>query len=94
MKASANAAQLVRSLRQQLGLTQEKLAARLGVAFPTINRWENGHSHPSPLALRQIESLLSQVGGSSLPSEPAPVLCAPPRADPSTLHPPSDPAPC
>ncbi len=62
MKAATNAAQLIRSLRQQMGLTQEKLAARLGVTFPTINRWENGHSQPSPLALRQIESLLAQCG--------------------------------
>lgn len=48
-------------LREQLGLTQEKLAARLGVAFPTVNRWENGHTQPSPLALRQIEALLAET---------------------------------
>lgn len=52
----------IRLLREQLGLTQEKLAARLGVAFPTVNRWENGHTQPSPLALRQIEALLAEAG--------------------------------
>ena len=53
--------QLIRELRQTLKLTQEKFAAQLGVSFPTINRWENGHATPSPLALRQIELLLNQL---------------------------------
>ena len=44
------------------GLTQEKMAARLGVTFPTINRWENGRAQPSPLALKQIEDLLVGLG--------------------------------
>lgn len=52
----------IRHLRERLGLTQEKLAARLGVAFPTVNRWENGHTQPSPLALKQIEALLAEAG--------------------------------
>jgi transcriptional regulator with XRE-family HTH domain len=53
---------LVHELRGRIGLTQEKFAARLGVTFPTINRWENGHARPSPLALRQIENLLRELG--------------------------------
>ncbi|MBD1865591.1 helix-turn-helix domain-containing protein [Trichocoleus desertorum] len=56
--------QLIRELRQTLKLTQEKFAAHLGVSFPTINRWENGHATPSPLALRQIEVLLNQLANS------------------------------
>lgn len=56
--------QLVRELRQTLRLTQEKLAAQLGVTFPTINRWENGHATPSPLALKQIDILLNQLSES------------------------------
>lgn len=53
---------LVREIRGRTDLTQEKLAARLGVTFPTINRWENGRAKPSPLALRQIRDLLLQMG--------------------------------
>lgn len=53
---------LVQELRGRIGLTQEKFAARLGVTFPTINRWENGHARPSPLALKQIETLLRELG--------------------------------
>jgi putative transcriptional regulator len=55
---------LILELRQALKLTQEKFAAQLGVTFPTINRWENGHATPSPLALRQVETLLSQLASS------------------------------
>ena len=54
--------QLVRELRGRTGLTQEKFAAKLGVTFPTINRWENGRAKPSPLALKQIEDLLRGLG--------------------------------
>lgn len=66
----------IRVLRERLGLTQERLAARIGVAFPTVNRWENGHTQPSPLAMRQIEALAMQVldvdarrGASEVPPE-------------------------
>jgi putative transcriptional regulator len=54
--------QLVRELRERLGLTQEKFAARVGVTFPTINRWENNRAKPSPLAVKQIEDLLRDLG--------------------------------
>jgi len=53
---------LVRELRERTGLTQEKFAARLGVTFPTINRWENGRARPSPLAMQKIEELLRSMG--------------------------------
>ena len=54
--------QLVRELRGRTGLTQEKFAAKLGVTFPTINRWENGRARPSPLAMQRIEELLRTMG--------------------------------
>jgi transcriptional regulator with XRE-family HTH domain len=53
---------LIRELRQRTGLTQEKFAAKLGVTFPTINRWENGRTKPSPLAVQRIEGLLRSMG--------------------------------
>lgn len=55
-------ARLVRELRELTGLTQEKFAPKLGVTFPTINRWENDRAKPSPLALEKIESLLRSLG--------------------------------
>ncbi|MBB3205517.1 DNA-binding transcriptional regulator YiaG [Rhodopirellula rubra] len=53
---------LVKSLREQLGLSQEKFAAKLGVTFSSVNRWENGHRKPSPLAMKQIEILVIELG--------------------------------
>ncbi len=55
---------LIKMLRHRTGLTQEKLAARLGVTFPTVNRWEQGHTRPSPLAVQKIKELLSSLGSS------------------------------
>lgn len=57
-----NMARLVRKLREITGLTQEKFAAKLGVTFPTINRWENDRAKPSPIALEKIEGLLRSLG--------------------------------
>lgn len=48
----------IRELRQEIGLTQEKLASVLGVSCLTVNRWENGRTQPSPLAIKQIEKVL------------------------------------
>lgn len=52
---------LIRELRLALGLTQEQLAVALGVTYSTINRWENGRSKPSPLAMEKIEEMVKEV---------------------------------
>ena len=62
MTSRIDVRQLVQELRSRTGLTQEKFAARLGVTFPTITRWENGHARPSPLALKQIDNVLRELG--------------------------------
>jgi len=48
---------MIRELRADLGLTQEQFAAKLGVTYSTINRWENRKGNPSPLAMLRIEKL-------------------------------------
>ena len=63
MSARADLPRLVREPREQTGLTQEKFAAKLGVTFPTINRWENSRARPSPLAMQKIENLVRSMGG-------------------------------
>jgi DNA-binding transcriptional regulator YiaG len=50
----------VKELREQLHLTQEAMAKTLGVSFATVNRWENGWTAPSKLALRQIDMLCKE----------------------------------
>ncbi|MEH2324505.1 MAG: helix-turn-helix transcriptional regulator [Nostoc sp.] len=54
--------QIIRDLRLLAGLTQEQFAATLGVTYTTINRWENGRSKPSPLAMGKIEEMLEKMG--------------------------------
>ncbi|MEH2055605.1 MAG: helix-turn-helix transcriptional regulator [Nostoc sp.] len=53
---------LIRELRQQLNVSQEKFAAKLGVSLRTINRWENGSTVPSQMALKLIEEMLEKMG--------------------------------
>lgn len=60
---------LIREIRSRQNLTQEELAARLGVTFPTINRWENGRSKPSRMGLRLVRDELQQLGYSDLLSK-------------------------
>lgn len=55
-------AELVRSLRSRQSLTQEQFAAKLGVTFRTVNRWENSHATPSPMALKLIQLMLKDMG--------------------------------
>ncbi len=62
MNTQADIPRLVRVMRERTGLTQEKFAARLGVTYPTINRWENGRAKPSPLAMQKIEDMLRSMG--------------------------------
>lgn len=62
MNYSPDFAELILELRQQLGLTQEQFAARLGVTFLTVNRWENRRAKPSRLALQAIQGLLERMG--------------------------------
>ena len=52
---------MVRELRVTLGLTQEQFAAKLGVTFTTVNRWENNKGKPSPLAMLRIEELQNEL---------------------------------
>ena len=52
---------MIRELRADLGLTQEQFAAKVGVTYSTINRWENGKGKASPLAMLRIEKLKDKV---------------------------------
>ena len=52
---------MIRQLRAALGLTQEQFAAKVGVTFSTVNRWENSVSKPSPLAMLRIKRLQNKI---------------------------------
>lgn len=42
-------------IRATLNISQEHLARELGVAFVTLNRWENGHSVPGRKTQMRID---------------------------------------
>ncbi len=53
---------ILKQLRARLEMSQEELAAKLGVAFSTLNRWENGRSIPRGEAVQAISDLMAQIG--------------------------------
>lgn len=50
--------QLLRRRRDELGIGQEALAARLGVTQQTVSRWEMGLSTPRPARLGELAQVL------------------------------------
>ncbi len=53
------------------GLTQEKLAEKLGVSFVTLNSWINGKSEPRRKAEENIDKLYFAYGGEKdIPDDP------------------------
>ncbi len=51
-------ATVLREKRKALGLTQEQVAARLGVSAPAVNKWENDVTCPDLLLLPALARLL------------------------------------
>ena len=52
----------MRSLRTELGLTQEQLAQKLDVTFATVNGWENGRHRPIRSLGRRLLELAVAAG--------------------------------
>ena len=63
-------ASILRAVRARLDLTQEQLAARLGVSFASVNRWEGGVNMPQKAARAAIAALAAEAGIDT--SEPVP----------------------
>ena len=60
---------LIKAIRHDLQLSQEKFASYLGGSFSSLNRWENHKAMPSALALKNINNYfksLSDNGGNML----------------------------
>ena len=53
----------VKEIRGKMGLTQQELAHRLGVAVSTVARWETEVSSPSRMALTLLNALLEESEG-------------------------------
>jgi len=52
-------AEEIKRVRNGLGLSQVEFARTLGVAFTTVNRWENGKAQPQSDRLARIQELAS-----------------------------------
>ena len=50
----------LKQVRTQLSLSQIEFAKELGVAFTTINRWENGKFEPSYRALKKFDEFCAK----------------------------------
>jgi len=55
-------ADLLKTIREAMGLTQEQFAAEFGVTVATVNRWENGRTIPQPLAMKNLKELAEKHG--------------------------------
>jgi putative transcriptional regulator len=54
---------LIREIREALGISQEGFARRIGVAYNTVNRWEKGKSLPkSTPIIEKILELAREAG--------------------------------
>jgi putative transcriptional regulator len=58
---------LVKDLRKHLGFTQEQLARELGVAFCTVNQWENGRRSPQPFLKNRLLEMKASLDKASTP---------------------------
>ncbi len=52
----------IKTIRVELGFTQEDLARKLGVTLSTVSKWEQGLFSPSLLAREKIEKLVKKEG--------------------------------
>jgi DNA-binding transcriptional regulator YiaG len=50
----------VKAVRTKLNLSQEELAHAIGVSFATVNRWENGKTEPSKMALTLFKAFCNE----------------------------------
>lgn len=52
--------ELIKRIREYIGLSQLEMAKKLGIQFATVNRWENGHSIPNSLAQEALFELCEE----------------------------------
>ena len=66
--------EVLRSLRDQHGLTQEELAERLFVTRQAVSRWENGETVPNTETLKLLSKLF-RVSINTLLGSPQQLVC-------------------
>lgn len=56
----------IKSIRRDLGLTQQAFASLIGLSFVSVNKWENGGSNPTGLSAVLLELLASAIKASGV----------------------------
>lgn len=69
--AGESLASRILTFRRQAQLSQQALAAFLGVGQRTVSRWERGVDHPSPGLLQRLDALIGTQAAPHLPALPA-----------------------
>lgn len=54
--------EIVKAVRTSLGLSQQKFAKEMHVAFSTINRWKNGKSTPNSMVRVLLSNYMRKHG--------------------------------
>lgn len=49
--------EVIKNIRSQLSLSQEKLARKLHMGFTSVNKWKNNKSKPNQIARRALAEL-------------------------------------
>lgn len=70
---------LISAARAKLNLSQEELAARLGVSYATVNRWEGGKSKPQRKQRETLQRLLDDTAVNAEDAESEPDASTPRR---------------
>ncbi|MEG0998700.1 MAG: helix-turn-helix transcriptional regulator [Clostridiales bacterium] len=56
--------EILKKVREEIGMTQMEIATALHLSFSTINRWENQRAKPNPLASVTVFALAKEKGAS------------------------------
>ena len=54
--------EIIKAVRIQLGLSQQKFAKEMHIAFSTVNRWENGRTIPNGMARSLLSDYMRNNG--------------------------------
>ncbi|MFN8904055.1 MAG: helix-turn-helix domain-containing protein [Pseudanabaena sp.] len=57
-----NYTNLIDELQSRLNLTQTELAQKVGISYPSLRRWRNGHHQPSPMAIALLKQTVLDLG--------------------------------
>lgn len=63
MSEEQTAGQLIRQVRQDLGLTQAQFAEMIGVTRVIVTRWETGQAAPSKTIVKFVELIATLKPG-------------------------------